>query len=140
MLAVANHRAPVPHGGPRGMQGGRSVKGQRIADNRAAYKAAKRQKAKQRDEQQRIIVHRMIRRLYMGKEPSHFLCYDYRYWQARRCGWDLLSKEFALDAAGKPCDPWDGEVWDWWRSIHPQQREYIADHSLVRNVFRARIH
>lgn len=47
---------------------------------------------------------------------------DYRYWQARRCGFD----------------PNNAEVWEWWRRLHWMDRDLICRLSPRYMIFRDR--
>lgn len=60
---------------------------------------------------------------------------DYRYWQARRCGWDAMSAEMRRNARGEPCHPKDSLFWHWWAIVlHWKQRSSMVGMSSIRLV------
>lgn len=100
--------------------------------NRRARREAKHRKREDRMVKERVVAERMFRRFYHDRQPPHMIVLDYRYWQARRCGWDALSDELSIDRKGHPVDPHDGATWVWWTLLHWQQREWLASHSINR--------
>jgi hypothetical protein len=99
--------------------------------NRAARKSIEREKREKREALERQVAHRMTERFYRGQMPS-LMVLDYRYWQARRCGWDMLSKELAIDPLGRPCDPHVGETWCFWKRQHYKHRAQLVTLSIFR--------
>lgn len=70
----------------------------------------------ERERKQRKIAERMC--LRFGR-PFTVLYLDYRYWTAKRCGFD----------------PEIPSVWSWWRGLHPWDREMVlrySPHDLIR--------
>lgn len=61
---------------------------------------------------------------WFGVEPEALplIVMDRRYWQARACGWEALSR----DAAGRPCEP-VAEWWDWWCGLRYQHRDKLVE-------------
>lgn len=49
----------------------------------------------------------------------------YDYWQARSCGWDVLTAQYSRDELDAPCSPQDSRTWLWWEDLHYKQRRHI---------------
>ena len=102
--------------------------------NRAAQTAHKRRRELDRQQFEADVSARMTARFFPGLANPPLMVLSYRYWQARRCGWDPLSPLWAQDARGSKVDPQDGESWKWWCSIHPRQRQQFIASSRFRLV------
>jgi len=106
-------------------------------ENRRANRQARRQiedrRREQREQRERLVAVRMRTRFYKG-HPVGLLAMDYRYWQLRRCGWDLLSADYARNARGEPCDPQDSHLWWFWTRLHYRDREKLVLLSRFRLV------
>lgn len=104
--------------------------------NRAARRQAEREKAQRRDHHDREVAIRMTRRFFpsiLYPEGPPLLALDYRYWQARRCDWDVRSRKLAVDVRGNACDPMDSLFWWWWaRMVHHKQRSNLVRLSMFR--------
>ncbi len=98
---------------------------------RAARQVSEHERRLRRDERDRDVADRMTRRFYRGQMPA-LICFDYRYWQARRCGWDALSEDFARDPIGRPCDPHNSVMWHFWTSLHYKTRSHLVTLSTFR--------
>lgn len=99
--------------------------------NRAAASAAARAKAQRRDQHQRDseVAVRMTRRFFppvLYPEGPPLLTIDYRYWQARRCGWDALADKPRVSAKGIETQPMSDEEWHWWTRLHYETRGYLV--------------
>jgi hypothetical protein len=101
--------------------------------NRAARSASAHAKREQREAVQRETARRMVVRFY-GGHHVHLMQLDYRYWQARSCGWDPASKELALSDRGTPCSPHESSFWRFWVCVHWRQREELVTLSNFRLV------
>jgi hypothetical protein len=97
--------------------------------NRRARRHAEHAKAQRRDSHDREVSVRMSRLFFPSSlypEGPPLVSLDIRYWQARRCGWDVLDKEHRTDALGKPCHPMDSVLWWWWTHVHYKQRSQLV--------------
>ncbi len=61
---------------------------------------------------------------YPDGVPLIFL--DYRYWQARRCGWNALDPTISRDPLLRPCEAMRSVTWHWWTHLHYKQRGMLA--------------
>ena len=108
--------------------------------NRKARHASREEKARQRAEKEREIAVRLKRRFFGEDEVIYACVLDWRYWQARRCGWDALAAEVRgkyLGADGK-CHlyhPSESPFWYWWTRLHHENRNRLVCLSTFR-VFR----
>jgi hypothetical protein len=107
------------------------LKRERIRGNRAAARASAQSKASRRDQHQhdREVAVRMTRRFFPsdrfpGGPP--LLTIDYRYWQARRCGWDALADKPRVSAKGLETQPMSDAEWRWWTRLHYETRGYLV--------------
>jgi hypothetical protein len=104
--------------------------------NRAAARAAKQSKAQRRQEHEREIAVRMRRRFFPEKlypEGAPLISLDLRYWQARRCGWDVREKGMAVNDSGEPCHPMESVFWLWWtREVRHTDRVILVKLSKLR--------
>lgn len=103
--------------------------------NRAARSLSERAKREQREARDRDVADRMTKRFYAGQMPS-LMVLDYRYWQARRCGWDMLGEMLARDPFGRPCDPHAGVTWHFWKGLHYKTRSQLVVLSTFRLIRR----
>ncbi len=111
--------------------------------NRRAASAAKADRRNRRPaaEREQAVAVRMKRRFFSGEDIDLMLL-DYRYYQIRRCGWDVLSegvRTIGHDRAGGRilCDATDTVQWRWWCSLHPKERNVLvvlSELRLVRSV------
>jgi hypothetical protein len=99
----------------------------KLRRERAAAERTQRTDA-ERTRHERLVVARMTKRIwrpnyaaFLGIPWDHAwppappsLFDHYAYWQARRCGWDVLRKE------------WAG-VWEWWSGLADDKRDGLAD-------------
>jgi hypothetical protein len=102
--------------------------------NRAARRQHERHRQEERQRHEREVAVRMTARFFPG-EPVRLILLDYRYWQLRRCGWDLIKPEYSQTAAGRPCDPYDSHVLYFWSRLHHKVRDKIvrmSPHRLYR--------
>lgn len=107
---------------------------QRRRDVRGLRRLSQEQRRQRRESREREIARRMVGRFF-GGEAVHLVVLDYRYWLARRCGWDALSPAWrdtgANSADGKPIlyHPLASPFWLWWAGsdgLHYTQREMFA--------------
>lgn len=115
---------------------------QRRRDSRESRTLTRREKEARREERERKIAHRMVGRIY-GGQVIHLILLDYRFWLARRCGWNALSPD-VRDTGKKGPDgrpvlshPYSSSFWRWWRDLHYTQRKAFADmspHTLRRGA------
>lgn len=109
--------------------------------NRKARKAFERARAERRaDDRDKEVAVRMARRFFppvLYPEGPPLLALDVRYWQARRCGWDVTDKEYATNARGEVCHPMDSLLWYWWTRLHYKQRGQLVSMSTFRLLRRA---
>ena len=83
-------------------------------------------KAKRR----RDVAARMVRRFFGGQTPD-LVVLDYRYWQARRCGWDVLDEQWRRVGRmpnGSPvlCEPTETATWRWWTELNYKRRDALV--------------
>lgn len=93
--------------------------------NRASARQHERQRQEQRQQHEREVAVRMAARFFPG-EPVSLILLDYRYWQLRRCGWDLMKPEYSRTAMGRLCDPHDSHLLYFWGRLHPKTRDKIV--------------
>lgn len=78
----------------------------------------------------------MTRRFFpplLYPEGPPLLALDYRFWQARRCGWDVTDKAMRYDGIDRPLlAPTDTPLWRWWVRIHYKQRSELVYLSKLR--------
>ncbi|HEV7299020.1 MAG TPA: hypothetical protein VGN72_06600 [Tepidisphaeraceae bacterium] len=102
----------------------------RLEKLRKDREAAERQQAtrEERQRHERLVVARMTKRMWRPPYAAFLgIAWDYNwppappemfdhyaYWQARRCGWDVLRREFV-------------GVWPWWAALSDKQRDSLAD-------------
>lgn len=97
----------------------------RRRSNRQARTVAEMSRREQREAAQRETARRMLVRFYGGRHV-HLMQLDYRYWQARRCGWDPVSVNVAVSDTGLGCDPHESSFWRFWVCVHWRQREELV--------------
>jgi hypothetical protein len=102
--------------------------------NRKADRLSRREKELKRIEHERAVALRMTVRFFPGVNHPPLMLLSYRYWQARRCGWDAMSKQHAVDAQKRPVDPAEGQMWLWWCQMHWRERAHIVSLSKFRLV------
>ena len=99
---------------------------QRRRDNRAATTAFRERQQREREQREREIAVRVSRRFW-GDGPVYAVVLNYTYWQARRCGWDALSREIrGRDAQGQVYPPSESPFWRWWSAMHPKVRNQLV--------------
>jgi hypothetical protein len=73
----------------------------------------------------------------------HLILLDYRYWLARRCGWNPLAPQWRLsglktaDGRDVLCHPQESRIWQWWTRLHWKHRQELArmtPHGLRRTL------
>ena len=109
---------------------------QRRRDNRKSKGEARRRRQEERERHQAAVASRMVVRFFGAMPPHPTLTLSYTYWQARRCGWDALSRVWSRDLWGRPCEPEDGVVWRFWRSLHHNTRADLVRLSNFRLIRR----
>lgn len=101
-----------------------------IARRRQSRANASARKAERLNREREVVIRLSARALRHGFAFS-LLQLDYRYWQLRSCGWDILTKELSRGADDKPCSPDASATWRWWVALHWRQREQIRVASLL---------
>lgn len=99
--------------------------------NRQARSTSDRSRREQREAFQRETARRMVVRFFAGRHV-HLMQLDYRYWQARRCGWDPVALHVALADSGLPCDPHESSFWRFWVCVHWRSRDELVRLSTFR--------
>lgn len=102
--------------------------------NRASARRHERTRAEERQHHEREVAVRMVARFFPGA-PVSLILLDYRYWQLRRCGWDLMKPEYSRTALGRACDPYDSHLLYFWGRLHHKTRDKIvrmSPHRLYR--------
>jgi hypothetical protein len=105
-----------------------------VRKNRESKRQWRRRKEEERLKFEQGVAVRMTARFYPDLDTIPLMLLNYRYWQMRRCGWDAMSKRFAIDLFGRPVDPHDGVTWNWWCRIHWSHREKILAMTRIRLV------
>lgn len=96
-------------------------------ERRRANRKARNEMKRLRREREAKIAKRMFQRFYQNGRPVNLILLDYRYWQARRCGWDVM----ATSIRGK-VEPNDCETWQWWTGLHYESRGHFVRISQFR--------
>lgn len=105
---------------------------ERRRDARAALKILKARAAaigkgrqehwRKKEQKDREASARLARRRFppdkSGFAECPMIALDFRYWQALRCGFDMLSP----GVVSRLSDPCDSHAWRWWCSLHYQIR------------------
>lgn len=102
--------------------------------NKASAREHERKRQEQRQQHEREVAVRMSGRFFPG-QPVQLILLDYRYWQLRRCGWDLLKPEYSRTAMGRACEPYDSHLLYFWSRLHHKTRDKIvrmSPHRLYR--------
>lgn len=97
-------------------------------DNRAALQRSRRMRERDRLEFEAQVACKMNARFFNGRIPS-IIVLDYRYWQMRRCGWDVVDDRSPFNEG---LDPRECSCWKWWTGIHWQQRANMVKLSHFR--------
>jgi hypothetical protein len=117
----------------------RHAKADRIRQNRQAKRRYEEHQRRHRphvnwrarQQRDREVAARLVRKFFAA-DPPDLVVIDYRYWQLRRFGYDLLRDGIALDLAGHPCPPMQSQAWDWWTELHYEQRDKLARMRVTR--------
>jgi hypothetical protein len=104
---------------------------ERRREFRRLRSSEKSERRKQREFRNAQWSERMIRRRFIPPDEVRLLHLDFRYWLARRCGWDALSKELACDEQRRSCDPAQSVFWLWWTGLHAATRIMLAKTNSV---------
>lgn len=93
---------------------------------------SRRSRDERRTEHEQAVAVRMVGRFY-GGHVVHLILLDYRYWLARRCGWNPLAAQWrhtgAKHADGRDVlyEPYASPLWLWWAGLHYTQRKQFTD-------------
>lgn len=105
----------------------------RRRENRRAALRAETRKDAERERFERDVATRMKRLIFGAEAIPDLILIDYRYWQLRACGWDVVAdKSLRRGSDGKPCDPSECQTWVWWTGLHWTQRRAIRGMSKGR--------
>lgn len=95
-------------------------------ENRKALHQSKTAKAAARRAYEQGVAVRMTQRFFPNK-AIRLIWLDYRYWQARRCGWDATDPSYAMGY-----DPQSSPMWLWWTCLPWWSRMELVKLSGVR--------
>jgi hypothetical protein len=109
---------------------------------RRARSEGRRAKDAERRKREHDVAVRMVGRFF-GGSVVHLILLDYRYWLARRCGWNPLAPQWRLsglktaDGRDVLCHPQESRIWQWWTRLHWKHRQELArmtPHGLRRTL------
>lgn len=106
---------------------------------RQIWQKQREEKRRSREEREQVIAREMVQRFYRGRVIYRIIL-TYRYWQARKCGFDACDAELRGAYVGEDgrrhlFDPEDSRFWYWWAyQLHPEQRIRLVEMSNLRLV------
>lgn len=100
---------------------------------RQLSKIAKDERKRNRDDwvsEKEQTVQRLIREFYRGTK-IYRVVFQYEYWTARLCGFDVCRAVYRRSPTGELLAPEESPLWKWWLSLPYQSRKKMVELTKV---------